>query len=35
MRDFRSVATSVFVALAAWTATVNPLQDSLCILAQP
>ena len=26
MRDFRSVVTSAFVALAAWTATVNPLQ---------
>jgi hypothetical protein len=26
MRDFRSAATSAFVALAAWTATVNPLQ---------
>ena len=26
MRDFRSVVTSTFVALAAWTATVNPLQ---------
>jgi hypothetical protein len=24
MRDFRSVITSVFLALAAWTATVNP-----------
>ena len=26
MRDFRSVITSAFVALAAWTATVNPSQ---------
>ena len=26
MRDFRSVVTFAFVALAAWTATVNPLQ---------
>jgi hypothetical protein len=26
MRDFRSVVASAFVALAAWTATVNPLQ---------
>src|SRR5258708_25539198 len=26
MRDFRSVVTSAFLALAAWTATVNPLQ---------
>jgi hypothetical protein len=26
MRDFRSVVTSAFVVLAAWTATVNPLQ---------
>jgi hypothetical protein len=26
MRDFRSVVTSALVALAAWTAAVNPLQ---------
>ena len=26
MRDFRSMVTSAFLALAAWTATVNPLQ---------
>jgi hypothetical protein len=26
MRDFRSVITSAFLALAAWTATVNPSQ---------
>jgi hypothetical protein len=26
MGDFRGVVTAVFVALAAWTATVNPLQ---------
>ena len=26
MRDFRSVVTSAFLALAAWTVTVNPLQ---------
>ena len=26
MRDFRSVVTSAFLVLAAWTATVNPLQ---------
>ena len=25
MRDFRSAVTAAFVALAAWTATVNPL----------
>jgi hypothetical protein len=26
MRDFRSVVTSAFLGLAAWMATVNPLQ---------
>src|ERR1700730_14255891 len=26
MRDFRSMVASAFVALATWTATVNPLQ---------
>ena len=26
MRDFRSVITSAFLALAAWTVTVNPSQ---------
>src|SRR5258705_11904908 len=26
MRDFRSVITSAFLALAVWTATVNPSQ---------
>ena len=26
MRDFRSMVTSAFLAFAAWTATVNPLQ---------